>query len=183
MSRSGATWARSAPGSGQYRRMTRYEIDATASTVDIVGSSSIHPITARATGLVGWIETDTPEAGSLRAEVRISVDRLGSGNPLVDLETRRRIDARRFPEIVGIVTAAAPLADGRIAVTGDLTFRGERRSVTGEIDLEIDDQGVVVRGDQTFDVREWGLRLPRLGLLRVHPDVQVRIEVHAQPAS
>lgn len=134
--------------------MTRYEIDATASTVDIVGSSSIHPITARATGLVGWIETDTPEVGSLRAEVRISVDRLGSGNPLVDLETRRRIDTRRFPEIVGIVTAAAPLADGRIAVAGD----------------------------QTFDVREWGLRLPRLGLLRVHPDVQVRIEVHAQPA-
>ena len=43
-------------------------------------------------------------------------------------------------------------------------------------------QRLVVEGTQTFDVREWDLRLPRLGFLRVHPDVQVRVRLVADRA-
>ncbi len=164
--------------------MARYEIDPATSRVDIVGSSSVHPIRASATGLTGWIEiegsSDGPfVGGSLKSELRIAVDRLASGNPLVDRETRRRIDARRFPEIIGVVTIAENVSGTRLAVTGDLTFRGETRSVQGEVDVAVADATITVRGSQTFDVRDWNLRLPRLGLLRVHPDVRVGIEVFA----
>ncbi|MBK5289756.1 MAG: YceI family protein [Acidimicrobiia bacterium] len=168
--------------------MARYEIDPLTSRVKIAGSSSVHPITATATGLTGWLDIERGRDGSLRAatfagEVRIAVDRLASGNPLVDRETRRRIDARKFPEIVGLVTAAVPIDRSGLDVTGDLTFRGETRSVRGEIDLAFDDGTVTVAGTQTFDVRNWGLRLPRIGLLRVHPDVRVDIAVTAHTAT
>ncbi len=162
--------------------MTTYEIDPDRSQVWIDGTSSVHPIRATATGLVGHVEVLRPR-GHLSAEplvsgeVRIEVDRLDSGNALVDRETRRRVDARRHPEIVGTVTSAERLTVDRVAVTGDLDFRGEVRSVSGELTVAVEDGELIMEGTQTFDVRDWGLKPPRVGLLRVHPDVEVRIRV------
>jgi polyisoprenoid-binding protein YceI len=168
--------------------VARFEIDPTASQVWIHGSSSVHPIEATAAGLAGWVEVSLTRAGapaaspSLAGEVRIAVDRLGSGNPLVDAETRRRVDARRHPEIVGTVSSATRSSTGALAVAGEIAFRGEVRDVAGELSVGARDGRLVVEGEQTFDVRDWGLKLPRLGLLRVHPDVRVRIHVEAVPA-
>lgn len=155
----------------------------------IDGSSSVHPIRAAASGLDGWIELDL-DGAALAAEpaatggVRIEVARLRSGNPLVDAETRRRIDAGRFPEIVGEITGSTRLADDRLALTGDLTFRGVTQPVHGELVLvlAIDGGGIGLAGEEDFDVRAWGLQPPRIGLLRVHPTIRVRIEAVGGPA-
>ena len=157
--------------------MTRYTIDPATSQVWIEGSSSVHPIHATATGLTGWVEVGD---GALAGEVRIDVDRLKSGNALVDRETRRRIDAGRHPQIVGVVEAAERVGEGRFDVAGTVAFRGEVRRVTGEIQFPADGDMLVIEGRQTFDVREWGLEPPRLGLLKVHPDVDVRIRLVAR---
>ncbi len=161
--------------------MNRYRIDPDASQVWIEGSSSLHPIRASANGLIGWVELAEPggAAPSLAGEIRIAVDRLASGNPLVDRETRRRIDARRHPEIVGSVLGAERVDASRFAVSGSITFRGVTCPVRGELAITRDGDEVIVTGAESFDVRQWGLRLPRLGLLRVHPDVVVRIRVVA----
>lgn len=168
------------------RPMARYTIDPEASQVWIAGTSSVHPIHATAAGLEGWIELDC-DGGVLAAEpgfdgtVRIEVAALKSGNRLVDGETRRRIDAKRYPEISGVVTGADRESDDRLAVRGDLSFRGETRAVEGELTVAVagDCNRVVVEGSQTFDVREWGLEPPKLALLKVHPDIDVRIHVEA----
>jgi len=168
-------------------RVARLEIDPDASRVWIDGSSSVHPIRARAHGLTGWVEVAldggaVAEEPGLGGEVRIEVGRLASGNPLVDRETRRRIDARRFPEIVGTVTAADRVDDRTLAVTGDIAFRGEVRPVAGELDLVVGGAGrLTIEGSVALDVRDWGLTPPRVGLLRVHPDIEVRIHVEAVP--
>ncbi len=145
----------------------------------------MHPIHATATGLTGWIDLvrsgdGIAAAPEVTGEVRIAVELLASGNALVDRETRRRIDARRHPEIVGTVTSAERSAPDRLMVTGDIAFRGEVCSVSGELAVSFEDDRLVVEGAQSFDVREWGLRPPRIGLLRVHPEVRVRIRVSAQ---
>ncbi len=118
-------------------------------------------------------------ASGLAGEVHVAVDRLASGNALIDRETRHRIDAVRYPEIVGTVTTAEPIDSKRLAVEGDIAFRGEVRSVSGELAVRFDGTQLIVEGTQTFDVREWGLRPPRIGLLRVHPEVRVRIRLAA----
>ena len=107
------------------------------------------------------------------------MDRLASGNALVDRETRHRIDATRYPEIIGTVTGAERIDSERFAVTGDIAFRGEVRSVSGEVVVSLNGKNLIVEGTQTFDVRAWGLRLPRIGFLHVHPDVRVRIRAVA----
>jgi polyisoprenoid-binding protein YceI len=159
--------------------MARYTIDPEASQVWIEGSSSVHPIHATATGLEGWVEV---AEHSLDGEVQIEVDRLRSGNGLVDRETRRRIDARRFPYIVGRADAAESTGDGRFAVTGTVVFRGEDQQVNGELRVALDEGELVIEGSQTFDVREWGLEPPRLGLLKVHPEIDVRVRLCARVA-
>ena len=89
--------------------MSRFDVEPGVSQVWVDGSSSVHPIHATATGVTGWIELgpdgDITSASRLAGEVRIVVDQLASGNALVDRETRHRIDAIRYPEIVGTVTA------------------------------------------------------------------------------
>lgn len=165
--------------------MTRFEIVADDSKVWIEGSSSVHPVHAAANGLEGWVEVSF--AGSnLRKEVealgeiRIAVDRLRSGNALVDRETRRRIDAGRYPEIVGTVTSSRRLSADRLKLTGDLAFRGETRSVTGEVNVRRDGALVTIEGQQRLDVRDWGLQPPKVAMLRVHPHIEVRIRVVAE---
>lgn len=164
--------------------MTRFVIDPDVSQVWIEGSSSVHPIHATATGLTGWIELvrsgEGIAASPVTGHVRVAVGRLASGNALVDRETRRRIDATSHPEIVGTVTASESIVSDRVMVTGQIAFRGEVRSVSGELTISLDEERLIVEGTQSFDVRDWGLRLPRFGLLRVHPDVRVRVRVFAK---
>jgi YceI-like domain len=165
--------------------VSRLAIDPDSSQVWIEGTSSVHPIHATATGLTGWIDLVRSGDGiaadpEVTGEVRIAVERLASGNALVDRETRRRIDARRHPEIVGTVTAAQRSAPNRLTVTGDIAFRGEVCTVSGELVVSFAGDRLILEGAQSFDVRDWGLRPPRIGLLRVHPEVRVRIRVTAQ---
>lgn len=166
----------------------RYEFDADSSQVWIEGSSTVHPLHATATGLTGWAELSLTDGAvspgsTLAGEVRIAVDRLRSGNALVDRETQRRIDARRYPEIVGSAVSGEPQDDGSFAVTGDIAFRGQTARVDGTITVSSAGDDVVLEGEQRFDVRDWGLQPPKVALLRVHPDITVRIRLVGRPAA
>ncbi|MFN8019319.1 MAG: YceI family protein [Acidimicrobiales bacterium] len=164
----------------------RFRLDPERSQVWIEGSSSVHPIHASATGLAGWVAIeldggDVAASPNVEGEVRIEVDRLRSGNPLVDAETRRRIDARRHPEIVGTVTGSKRLAADRAKLRGTIAFRGEVQEVIGELAVAVVDGKVHLAGQERFDVRAWGLQPPRLGLVRVHPEVTVRLDAWGRP--
>jgi polyisoprenoid-binding protein YceI len=158
--------------------VARLRIDPERSRVVIEASSSVHPIHSEATGLEGWVDVD---AGA--AHLALPVDRLRSGNPLEERELKRRIDARRFPSIDGDLSALTPADDaGRYVASGDVTFRGVRRTYEEEIAVEpLDGGGVRIRGRAVFDVRDFGMEPPRILLLRVHPDVTVAIDVVAVP--
>ena len=60
------------------------------------------------------------------------------------------------------------------------TFRGVTRSYESEMTFaQLDDQTIRLEGSSTFDIRDFGMEPPRILLLRVHPDVDVRVEVVA----
>ena len=164
--------------------MARYIVQPESSRVWIDGSSSLHPIKSDASGLIGSVEFVSaggrdPQELLLGGEIRIAVDRLKSGNALVDRETRRRVKADKYPEIVGTVREIEAVGDGRFAVVGTIEFRGEERDVSGELTVSQVGDRIVIEGEQSFDVRDWGFTPPKIGLLRVHPDVHVRISVSA----
>ncbi len=165
----------------------RFRIVPERSAVHIEASSSLHPIHTRTEGLEGFIELDLHDGtvdarADAKAELSLPVDRMSSGNRLDDRELQRRIDARRYPTIDGRMTDIRSTGvDGRYRVTGDLTFRGITRSCEDDIVITaVDDRTVGLAGESTFDIRDFGMEPPRILMLRVHPDVKVRIELIAE---
>ena len=168
--------------------MTRYDIVPDRSEVWIEASSNVHPIHSKTDGLEGFVELDVADGGLVdltaapSGRLSFPVARLRSGNPLEDRELRRRIDARRYPTIAGDLTVMAETGeDGRYRVEGDLTFKGVTRRYEDEMTLEaVNGQMVILAGEKTFDVRDFGLEPPRILLLKVEPAVRVKVAIVAE---
>jgi polyisoprenoid-binding protein YceI len=153
----------------------------------IKARSSVHPIHSSTDGLEGYVElTGLDGAGSDGLDMSagvlsLPVNRLSSGNRLEDRELQKRIDARRFPTIDGVLTGVTRTGeDGTYRVQGDLSFRGVSRSYEDDMTVTIiDDRTVKLEGESTFDIRDFGMEPPRILMLRVDPDVSVRVEIVA----
>jgi polyisoprenoid-binding protein YceI len=149
----------------------------------------MHPIHGEAEGLEGSIEADMAEgridvSGAPRIQIELPVEKLQSGKKLEDVEMMRRIDARRFPKITGETTEVKENGGGRYRIRGDLTFHGVTRQVEGEVTVSApDEHSLVIEGEQVFDIRDFGVQPPKILMLKVHPDVRVRVKVVAQQES
>jgi polyisoprenoid-binding protein YceI len=167
-------------------RMALYTIIPERSRVWIDARSSVHPIHSTTDGLEGFVDLDADGDAVVgphpTARLSFPVNRLSSGNRLEDRELQKRIDAPRYPTISGVLTGVVPGADdGRFLVCGDLTFRAVTRSVEDYMTLTVvDDHMIRLEGESTFDVRDFGMEPPRILMLRVEPDVKVRVEIFAE---
>ena len=166
-------------------RLTRYTFDSVRSCVWVSGRSSLHPINTETRGITGWFEASFREDGALdlgegvAGQLELSVDRLTSGNQLYDRELRRRMDARRYPTIEGRVTRIVVNgAHPKYLVTGDVLFHGKSRSFEHEMRITSTDNALEMSGDYIFDIREFGMKPPSMLMVRVYPEITVRVELH-----
>jgi polyisoprenoid-binding protein YceI len=161
--------------------MAALRIVPEASEVHIDARSSLHAIHGRATQIGGEVDVEVVDGRpgtSLRGRIEVPVAGLRSGNPLEDRELHRRVDARRFPTILGEVRSATSAdGDGTFRVEGDITFHGVTQPATGEVRISVEGDRLVVEGEHVFDVRDFGITPPRILMLRVEPDVTVRIRL------
>jgi polyisoprenoid-binding protein YceI len=168
--------------------MTRYSVVPSESKVWISARSSLHPIDSESSGLEGSIEAEVLGGGRLnlavppKARIEMAVERLSSGNALYDREMRRRVDVRRYPLIEGELTSMEETdRDGRYRATGEVTFHGVTRSYTDELTLTWPaPDSMCLEGEHTFDIRDFALEPPKIMMLRVYPEVTVRIRVLAR---
>ena len=166
--------------------MQRYRILPARSRVWIDARSNVHPIHTEAEGLEGWVELDVDDGTVIvdetpRGHLEYPVEKLRSGNAMEDRELRRRVDSRRHPYIVGeLKSMTRSVEPSRFTVGGELTFRGVTRSYEDEMTIELlDEHTVRLAGRSTFDIRDFGMEPPRIMMLKVHPEVTVRIEIVA----
>ena len=171
---------------GSQPRRSVFRVEPERSAVLIQARSSVGPIEFGALGLVGWIEVELAEGvvvpgSEPRAHLEIDVDQLQSGNALYDAELRRRIDARRFPIATVELREASPVGSGpRYRLSGDVTFHGVRKQLSGTVDMTLRDPStIVVSGEQMFDVRDFEIRLPAVLQLRIYPDVRIHLRIEA----
>jgi polyisoprenoid-binding protein YceI len=170
--------------------VARFTIVPDRSAVWIEARSSLHPIHTRTVGLEGYLELEPGPDGRVdlavtpKGHLSLRVDRLRSGNMLEERELRRRINARRFPTIDGDLTDMHPTDDdGRYVVRGAVTFRGVTNEHQDEMIVSFADDTVMLAGTSTFDIRTFGMEPPRILLLRVEPEVIVRVEIVARRQS
>ena len=172
--------------------MARYRIVPGRSRVWIEARSTLHPIHTETDGLEGWLELELGTGG----DVDLAATRPAPTSSCASIGSRRgtrsrtassggRIDARRYPMIEGDLTLMQGTSEaGRYRVEGDLTFKGVTRRYEDEMTLEaMDGTMVVLAGERTFDVRDFGLEPPRILLLKVEPDVTVKVAIVAEKES
>jgi hypothetical protein len=149
--------------------------------------STVGPLSFGAIGITGSVRaavvdgalcTDPPPTGT----VEIDVSGLSSGNSLYDAELLRRIEARRFPTATVELRNCAPSAPGtRYRLEGELTFHGVTRPAQGTVNLEVLPDGrLTVTGEQVFDIRDFAIPSPTVLMLRIYPDVRVRLHAEAE---
>lgn len=167
--------------------MATFRVAPGRSQVWIEARSSVHPIHGEASGLEGQIEAEVNDGkldltGAPKIRIELPVDKLKSGKSLEDAEMMRRIDARKFPTIRGEVLEVREAPGGGYHMSGELTFHGVTRPVQGEVTMQASDSTIIFEGEQTFDIRDFGVQPPKILMLKVHPDVKVRVRVVAEQA-
>ena len=167
--------------------MPRYRIEPERSRIWIDGRSTLHPIHSTTDGLEGFIEFDLSDDGEVVDDARptgrltLPSVRLSSGNSLEDRELHRRIDTQRFPTVEGVLTGIHRVGTAnRYQVSGDLEFRGVSKRCEDEMTVTvIDERTIRLEGQSTFDIRDFGMQPPRMLMLKVEPEVAVRVEIVA----
>jgi hypothetical protein len=163
----------------------RFALDSERSCVWINARSNLHPINTETRGLGGWVEVGLGSDGTIdpsapvSGRLEVATDRLSSGNQLYDIELKRRIDARNHPLIIGELIGISPTPDPeRHLVKGDLTFHGRTRTFEHEMRIRVlDGTSIELRGDYVFDIREFNMKPPSMLMLKVYPEIAVRIEL------
>jgi polyisoprenoid-binding protein YceI len=164
--------------------VNRFTVVPERSTVTIEARSSVGPIQWEAAGAEGWVEAELVDGAidtsiTPKANLELAVRNLRSGNTLYDAELMRRIDARRYPVTTVVLTQASGDAS-RYQLIGDVTFHGVTRQLRGSVLAEIDaGGGLVVTGEQTFDIRDFRVPSPTILMLKIFPDVRVRLRLEA----
>jgi DNA-binding PadR family transcriptional regulator/polyisoprenoid-binding protein YceI len=166
--------------------MRRFALDPERSAVIIEARSTVGPISFGTIGIEGSlyavledgvVSTEVPPTGWLT----IDVSGLSSGNKLYDAELQRRIDARRFPAAtVEVKHCSRSIPGTRYQLRGELTFHGITREAEGTVTVEaLTDDRLVISGEQVFDIRDFEVPSPTMLMLRIFPDVRVRLQAEA----
>ncbi len=162
-----------------------YELLAGESEIDITAHSSVHNTRARTTALQGGFDADLADGvpvGEVRGGARVAVASFKSGNRLLEMNTLRHVEARKHREASFEIGAVAPEADGRLRVSGTMTFHGVAVATEAVVDLEVDGDTVRVRGSWRLVQSDYGLRPPRLLMLKVDDGIDVEFTLVARAA-
>jgi DNA-binding PadR family transcriptional regulator len=165
----------------------RFVLDPERSALLIDTRSTVGPICFATMGLEGVlcvalvdgaVSTDIAPTGWLK----IDVSGLSSGNKIYDAELQRRIDARRFPTATVELRECASSGPGpRYRLQGEMTFHGITRPAEGTVNVEaLSADRLVVSGEQAFDIRDFKIPSPTMLMLRIFPDVRVRLHAEAK---
>ena len=153
----------------------------------IEARSNVGPIAFGSTDLEGYIELTVDERAidvdvAPTARLAVPLGSLRSGNALYDAELLRRIDARTFPETVVELAAAARIGStDRYQVTGDLTFHGITKQLSGTVAATLTNDGrIAIVGEHVFDIRDFDVAAPTVLMLRIYPDVRVQLQLEAE---
>ena len=168
--------------------MVKFQVVPERSQLSLAGKSSLHPIHTSTNKIEGYLEAEVLADGRLDLSVaptgrfEIPVESMKAGNDLYDLEMQRRLDIRRYPNIVAELLGMSEVNRmGHYQASGNLTFHGITRRFEGELTVkQLDDHTLEVSGERTFDVRDFNVTPPKLLMLKVYPEVQVSLKVMAK---
>ncbi|MBI4424617.1 MAG: YceI family protein [Elusimicrobia bacterium] len=164
---------------------------APGSRLWLEGDSSLHPYSSTATAMEfsaafgPGAPRSLPEALESQAPaevtVRIPVGGLKSAHGRLDKNLRKALKDDRFPDIVFVLTDYR-VAKGSAAIVarGDLTVAGEKRPVTIEASLRVENGRVVIEGRHALRMTDFKVKPPTMMLGAIKTDDRVVVKFHLE---
>ena len=168
--------------------MPRFDVVPAESRLWVRAHSSIHTIESVSKGIEGFIDAEVHEDGRFdtssqtSARIDVPIQSLTTGNLIYDREIYRSVGARMHPVVTGELAFLQETDDsGRYRITGELTFRGLTRTYTDHMTLDCDPSGRIrLEGECRIDLTDFAFQPPRFMMLRVHPEIDVRMVLVAE---
>jgi polyisoprenoid-binding protein YceI len=114
-----------------------------------------------------------------KASLRIPVASLRSGNALYDAELHTRLAVHRYPVVDVELDEAQAVGGARYKVAGRVTLHGVTCTLVGGVTLTLEGNRLEVTGEEVIDIRQFGIELPTVLMLRIYPEVRVRLQLLA----
>lgn len=156
------------------------------SSVALSATSSVHPIHGEIRGLRGQANVEVRD-GQIQldpaptAYIEGDVAQLETGKKLEDIALRKQINAKQFPTVRYEVRRVEG-GPGNYKVHGAFTFHGVTREFTEEVSARAEGDTIVVEGDHTVDIRDFGVQPFKILSLKIDPDVALKVRLVGRPA-
>lgn len=166
----------------------RFVVAHDRSAVLFAARSNVGPVSFGTTAVRGSIEVAVHD-GTIdlsvqpAARLEVEMETLTSGNSLYDVELQRRVDARRYPTTAIDLVDVEAVGGGRFLLRGAVTFHGVTRELAGTVALTFPNpQTLAIVGDHALDIRDFGVAVPSMLMLKIFPDVRVALQLEADLA-
>lgn len=175
----------------QHVRPLRYRLEVAGSTVKWQLPSTFETVKGEVPVFHGTIEASPLPSGAWDVQARIVVPAaaMRTGNRRRDSRMRGRIlETARYPEIVfeltrftGDLSRLRPGENFTAQIAGDLTVHGRVAPVQLPIDVYVFADHVEVAGSFPLNFKEYGMRDPSIGPIRVKEPMFVDFRLRAVP--
>ena len=169
-----------------------YKVEVAGSTVKWQLPSTFETVRGDVPVFRGTIEADPLPTGAWDVKSRIVVPAaaMRTGNRRRDNRMRGRIlETARFPEIVfelrrltGDLSRLRPGESFSVQIVGDLTVHGRAARVQLPVDVYVFGDHVEIAGSFPLNWKDYGMRDPSIGPIRVKEPMLVDFRLRAVPA-
>lgn len=185
MQPSGAVGTRFAPTSDEMNITKMWSVTKDSS-VYVTLKTPDNPITLQFTKIDGNAEFRLLNPKNIKANAKVDVTSLDSGNFLRDFLLKRsdQLDASAFPEASFQLKSVEKWPErwelyktSRIKLLGALTLKGVSKDVVFDADVQYDLKLVKVRGTATINLQDFGIHNPETGMFQSDKDVLLNLQL------
>lgn len=163
-----------------------FAVDPASCAVLVEARSNVGAVNFGSTVIHGVIEAvrqgdrlDTDHRPGARLTVPLAS--LTSGNALYDAELQQRLAVHRHPVVTLELVDAEHLGGSDYGVAGTVTIHGVTSTLRGTVNLSFPEpDAVLIVGEQVIDIRDFDIDLPSVLMLRIYPDVKVKLHLLAR---
>ncbi|MBT8495390.1 MAG: YceI family protein [Deltaproteobacteria bacterium] len=164
--------------------LVRYRIDSSRSKIVVMARSSVHDTETVWSKMSGYIEVDpeNPSAGAT-AVIDVDMSEFDAGDWLKNRKLKKDLDVSRYPKATFTLDSLADVkgdtARTEAKATGTIDWRTRKAKVEATGHASLSASEVQAEASFDLDVRDVGVKPPKILMFKVEEVVSVKVELRA----
>jgi len=166
--------------------VARYSIDRSGTRMLVMARSSIHDTTTTFPAISGTVDADPGDLKAAQASFQVQMAEFDAGDWLKNRKMKSELAPDKFPSAsfeLREIRDLTPRDDGSFEAVAHGTLRYRGREVQAAISGKgtITDQGIEATGNFDIDLRDFGMKPPRVLMFKMEPvlSLDISLRMHA----